>query len=330
MPGCCRAAWLADREAELLPLPYYHVVFTLPSAIGAIAWQNKAEVYGLLFKAASETMLTIAADPKHLGARIGMTAVLHTWGSALTHHPHVHMIVPGGGLSLDGERFIPCRRRFFLPVRVLSRLFRRLMLERLAAAYEQGRLILEGSLARLASPAAFAAVLKPLRAKNWFVYIKRPFAGPKAVLAYLSRYTHRVAISNTRLIAHDGRGVTFRYKDYRADGLARRKVMTLAADEFIRRFMLHILPKGFHRIRHYGLFASTGRAANIARLRELLGSALPPAEEAASPGQDEPAETVLPPCPCCGGRMTVIEFFERGTLPRYRPPSAAVIWFDTS
>jgi hypothetical protein len=327
--GSAARAWLAEREAELLPLPYYHVVFTLPAAIGAIAWQNKATVYGLLFKAASEATLTIAADKKHLGARIGITAVLHSWGSALTHHPHVHMIVPGGGLSLDGERFIPCRRGFLLPVRVLSRLFRRLMLEKLSAAYDQGRLILEGSLAKLAMDNAFAALLKPLRRKNWFVYAKRPFAGPKAVLAYLSRYTHRVAISNTRLIAHDERGVAFRYKDYRADGLARRKVMTLNTDEFIRRFMLHILPKGFHRIRHYGLFASTGRAVNIARLRELLG-AIPPAENAASLSKDDPAETVLPPCPCCGGRMTIIEFFERRTLPRYRPPSAAAIWFDTS
>jgi hypothetical protein len=330
--GAAARAWLAEREAELLPLPYYHVVFTLPPAIGAIAWQNKAEVYGLLFKAASETMLTIAADPKHLGARIGITAVLHTWGSALTHHPHVHMIVPGGGLSLDGDRFIPGRgrrRRFFLPVRVLSRLFRRLVLEKLAAAHGRGLLTLQGSLTRLATPAAFAAALKPLRWKKWFVYIKEPFAGPKAVLAYLSRYTHRVAISNTRLIAHDERGVTFRYKDYRADGAARRKVMTLAADEFIRRFMLHILPKGFHRIRHYGLFASTGRAANIARLRELLGP-MPPAGPSASPSQDQPAETILPPCPCCGGRMTVIEFFERGMQPRYRPPSVAIIRVDTS
>ncbi len=335
-PKCQGAAarqWLADREAELLSLPYYHVVFTLPAAIGAIAWQNKTTVYGLLFKTASETMLTIAADPKHLGARIGVTAVLHTWGSALTHHPHVHMIVPGGGLSLDGERFVPCRgrrRRFFLPVRVLSRLFRRLFLEKLAAAHSQGRLILQGSLAKLAPATAFAAALKPLRWKKWFVYIKEPFAGPKSVLAYLSRYTHRVAISNTRLIAHDQRGVTFRYKDYRADGLARRKVMTLAADEFIRRFMLHILPKGFHRIRHYGLFANTGRAANIARLRQLLGSAPPLAETAASPSQDEPAEKLLPPCPCCGGRMIVIEFFERGMQPRHRALSVAAICFDTS
>jgi hypothetical protein len=325
--GAAARAWLAEREAELLPLPYYHVVFTLPSAIGAIAWQNKAEVYGLLFKAASEAMLTIAADKKHLGARIGITAVLHTWGSALTHHPHVHMIVPGGGLSLDGEHFVPCRRGFFLPVRVLSRLFRRLLLEQVAAAYDKGLLILEGSLAKLAIGNAFAALLKPLRRKNWFVYAKRPFAGPKAVLAYLSRYTHRVAISNSRLIAHDASGVTFRYKDYRRDGLTRHQVMTLTTDEFIRRFMLHILPKGFHRIRHYGLFANTGRAANIARLRELLGSAPPPEEAARS---SEPAETVLPPCPCCGGRMILIEVFQRGMQPRYRPPSAAVIWFDTS
>jgi hypothetical protein len=331
--GAAARAWLAEREAGLLPLPYYHVVFTLPSAIGAIAWQNKALVYGLLFKAASGTMLTIAADPKHLGARIAMTAVLHTWGPALTRHPHVHMIVPGGGLSLDGERFVPCRgrrRRFFLPVRVLSRLFRRLVLEKLAAAYGKGLPSLQGSLAKLVAPAAFAAALKPLRWKKWFVYIKEPFAGPKAVLAYLSRYTHRVAISNTRLIAHDKRGVTFRYKDYRADGLARRKVMTLATDEFIRRFLLHILPKGFHRIRHYGLFASAGCAANIALLRELLGFMPPPAQKEASPGQDGPAETVLPPCPCCGGRMTVIEIFERGMQPRYREPSLGVIRIDTS
>jgi hypothetical protein len=328
--GAAARAWLAEREAHLLPLPYYHVVFTLPPAIGAIAWQNKALVYGLLFKAATQTMLTIAADPKHLGAQIGLTAVLHSWGSALTHHPHVHMIVPGGGLSLDGERFVPCRgrRRFFLPVRVLSRLFRRLMLDKLAAVYAQGRLILQGSLAKLAAADAFAAALRPLRRKNWFVYIKEPFAGPKGVLAYLSRYTHRVAISNTRLVAHDERGVTFGYKDYRADGLARRKVMTLATDEFIRRFMLHILPKGFHRIRHYGLLAPAGRAANIARLRRLLGAM--PAEEDVSPAPDQPAETVLPPCPCCGGRMILIEFFERGTLPRCRPSSSAVTWFDTS
>jgi len=319
--------WLAEREAELLPLPYYHVVFTLPAAIGAIAYQNKAVVYGLLFKAASEAMLTIAADPKHLGARIGMTAVLHTWGSALTHHPHVHMIVPGGGLSLDGERLLSCRRGFFLPVRVLSRLFRRLVLEKLVAVYEEKRLTLLGTLVKLSSPDAFAAALKPLRRINWFVYAKRPFAGPKAVLAYLSRYTHRVAISNSRLIAHDGRGVTFRYKDYRADGRDRQKVMTLGADEFIRRFLIHVLPKGFHRIRHYGLFANTGRAANIKRLRELLGQVPAPAVEATERADEAP---VLPPCPCCGGRMIVIEVIERETQSRYQPPSFALIRIDTS
>ena len=242
------------------------------------------------------------------------------------------MIVPGGGLSLDGERFVPCRRGFFLPVRVLSRLFRRLSLEKLAAAYGKGLLTLQGRLAKLAPSAAFAAALKPLRRKNWFVYAKRPFAGPKAVLAYLSRYTHRVAISNTRLIAYDERGVTFHYKDYRADGLAWRKVMTPATDEFIGRFMLHILPKGFHRIRHYGLFANTGRAANLARLRELLGETAQAATPGAAPAMQAPADdaAALPPCPCCGGRMIVIEIFERGMQPRYRQPSLAIIRIDTS
>ena len=334
-PKCQGAAareWLAEREAELLPMAYYHVVFTLPAAIGAIAYQNKAVVYGLLFKAASETLLTIAADPKHLGARIGMTAVLHSWGSALTHHPHVHMIVPGGGLSFGGERFIPCRHGFFLPVRVLSRLFRRLMIEKLAGAYDKRQLILLGSLAKLATGTAFADALKPLRRMNWFVYAKRPFAGPKAVLAYLSRYTHRVAISNTRLIADDARGITFRYKDYRAEGSARQKVMTLPADEFIRRFLIHVLPKGFHRIRHYGLFANTGRAANIARLRELLGQLLPPEEKGTAPEPVAPVEDtpVLPPCPCCGGRMIVIEIIEPGMWPGYRTPPFNVNWIDTS
>jgi hypothetical protein len=332
-PKCQAAAarkWLEDREADLLPVSYFHVVFTVPAAIAQIAFQNKAAVYDLLFKAAAETLTTIAADPKHLGARIGITSVLHTWGSALTHHPHVHIIVPGGGLSPDGSRWIACKPGFFLSVRVLSRLFRRLFLEGLGALHAAGRLAFFGELSALSDAAAFAAVLAPLRRCEWVVYAKRPFAGPKAVLAYLSRYTHRVAISNTRLIAHDGRGVTFHYKDYRADGLAQRKVMTLATDEFIRRFMLHILPKGFHRIRHYGLFANTGRAAHIARLRELLGCAPPPAETVARFSQDEPAETVLPPCPCCGGRMIVIEIFERGTQPRYQQPFATVIWFDTS
>ena len=284
--GQIARAWLAERQADLLPVPYYHVVFTLPAPIAAIAFQNKAVVYDLLFRTAADTLLTIAADPRHLGARIGLTAVLHTWGSALTHHPHVHIVVPGGGLAPDGLRWIACRPGFFLPVRVLSRLFRRLFLDRLAAAHGAGRLAFHGHLAPLANPAAFAAHLAPLRRSEWVVYAKRPFAGPGAVLAYLSRYTHRVAIANSRLLAFDDRGVTFRWKDYRArdgaTGGAWIKTMTLSADEFIRRFLLHVLPDGFHRIRHYGLFASGTRAVNIARIRNLLapsslGSGQPPA-----------------------------------------------------
>ena len=255
-PKCQGAAaqrWLEAREAELLPLAYYHVVFTLPAQIGDIAFQNKAVVYGALFKAASQTLLTIAADPKHLGARIGLTAVLHTWGSALTHHPHVHCIVPGGGLSPDGQRWISCKPRFFLPVRVLSRLFRRLFLDRLADAHAEGRLVFYGALAGLADRAAFTSRLAPLRRVEWVVYAKRPFAGPQAVLAYLARYTHRVAISASRLVRMDDNGVTFRWKDYRQNGAARRKTMTLAPAEFIRRFLIHVLPSGFHRIRHWPL-----------------------------------------------------------------------------
>src|SRR5882672_2828821 len=272
-PKCQGAAakqWLAEREAELLPVPYYHVVFTLPAPIGAIAYQNKAVIYDILFKASAEALTTIAADPKHLGARIGVTSVLHTWGSAMTHHPHVHMIVPGGGISLDGKRWVACRRGFFLPVRVLSRLFRRLFLERLLAAHQANRLKFFGDHAARANAQAFSTYLAPLRRAEWVVYAKRPFGGPQAVLAYLSRYTHRVAISNSRLIACDRTGVTFRWKDYRADGHERQKVMTLSTGEFIRRFLSHVLPHGFHRIRHYGLFASGTRAGNIARARRLL------------------------------------------------------------
>jgi Putative transposase/Transposase zinc-binding domain len=332
-PKCQAAAareWLAAREAELLPVPYFHVVFTLPSAIGDLAYQNKAVIYDLLFKASSEATLTIAADPKHLGARIGITAVLHSWGSAMTHHPHVHMIVPGGGLSTDGGRWISCKPDFFLPVLVLSKLFRRLMLEKLLAAHEAGRLQFFGSLAYLADAKAFAAFLAPLRRKRWFVYAKRPFAGPKAVLAYLSRYTHRVAISNRRLIAVDDQSVTFKVKDYRIKGPGRYTTMTLAVDEFIRRFLLHVLPTGFHRIRHYGLFASGKRAEMIARARELLGLAPPVIEEAVE--IDPMAAQVLPhPCPCCGGRMIVIETFEAGCQPRHRPTAPlAPIRIDTS
>jgi hypothetical protein len=246
--GAAARTWLAEREADLLPVGYFHVVFTLPAEVADIAFHNKALAYDLLFKAASETMLTIAADPKHLGARIGITAVLHSWGSAMTHHPHVHMIVPGGGIAPDGSRWISSRPAFLLPVRVLGKLFRRLFLSRLVALHDAGRLAFFGAIAHLAERRAFLRHLSSVRKKRWVVYAKAPFAGPEAVLAYLSRYTHRVAISNSRLIAFDASGVTFRYKDYRRDGADRQQIMTLATDEFIRRFLLHVLPRGFHRI----------------------------------------------------------------------------------
>ena len=313
--GAAARTWLAEREADLLPVGYFHVVFTLPAEIAEIAFHNKAVVYDLLFRAAAETMLTIAADPRHLGARIGITAVLHTWGSALTHHPHVHMVVPGGGIALDGSRWVSSRPAFLLPVRVLGKLFRRLFLTRLIELHGAGRLAFFGGLAQLAARRTFLRHLAPVRKKRWVVYAKPPFAGPAAVLAYLSRYTHRVAISNRRLIAFDQTGVTFLYKDYRRDGAERQQVMTLAADEFIRRFLLHVLPRGFHRIRHYGLLAGSTRKDSLARVRELLAVA-PPAND------DEPEEQVeiCPLCPCCGGRMNVIETFERWRLPR-APPS---------
>jgi predicted Zn-ribbon and HTH transcriptional regulator len=328
-PKCQGAAakqWLADREAELLPVPYYHVVFTLPAAIADIAHQNKAVVYDLLFKVSAETMLTIAADPKHLGARIGITSVLHTWGSALTHHPHVHMIVPGGGISPDGQRWVSCRPGFFLSVRVLSRLFRRLFLKALSATHEAGRLSFFGDHADLADAQSFAAYLAPLRKTEWVVYAKRPFGGPEAVLAYLSRYTHRVAIANSRLITCNQQGVTFKWKDYRIEGRDRYKQMTLATYEFIRRFLIHVLPKGFHRIRHYGLFAKSACADNIARARKLLAAAKPEGEPTtAAVDQSKPA------CPCCGGRMIIIEVFERGCTPRHRPTTPTNrIRIDTS
>ncbi|SFU50889.1 MULTISPECIES: IS91 family transposase [unclassified Methylobacterium] len=316
--GAAARTWLAAREADLLPVGYFHVVFTLPAELAQIAFQNKATVYDLLFRAASETMLTIAADPKHLGARIGLTAVLHTWGSALTHHPHVHMIVPGGGLSRDGTRWISAKPGFLLPVRVLAKLFRRLFLAGLTALHASGRLAFFGRLTPLAERRAFLRHLAPIRTKRWVVYAKPPFAGPAAVLAYLSRYTHRVAISNRRLVGFDAAGVTFRIKDYRRDGPERYGVLTLAADEFIRRFLLHVLPKGFHRIRHYGLLASATRRANLARIRDLLAAAPPitPAEAA------QPSDW-LAPCPCCGGRMTVVEIFGRFQQPRGPPTASA-------
>jgi len=329
-PKCQGAAaedWLAARKADLLPVGYFHVVFTLPAEIAPIAYQNKALVYDLLFRMAAETLLTIAADPKYLGARIGATAVLHSWGSAMTHHPHVHMIVPGGGISLDGTRWVPCKPGFLLPVRVLSRLFRRLLLAALADAHAAGRLAFFGEIEGLRRPEAFVAHLAPLKRKKWFVYAKPPFAGPEAVLAYLARYTHRVAIANSRLMALDERGVTFRYKDYRRNGQARYRTMTLAADEFIRRFLLHLLPKGFHRIRHYGLLASAGCKANIARAKELIAAPMPTADpQPASHTADPDVMTSHRPlCPCCGGRMIIVEVFARGCPPRGPPSSGAGI-----
>jgi len=329
-PKCQAAAakeWLTDRRAELLPVPYFHVVFTLPGPVADIAYQNKSVVYDLLLKTAAETLITIAADPKHLGARIGLTAVLHTWGSALTHHPHAHIIVPGGGLSpkpapaqAGGQHWIACRPRFFLSVEVLSRLFRRLFLERLTAAYQAGRLEFFADQAGLAEPARFKAYVAALRKREWVVYAKRPFGGPGAVLAYLSGYTHRIAIANSRLVAFDGARVTFKWKDYRAKAEARYKLMTLDVDEFIRRFLIHVLPDGFHRIRHYGLFANGGRAENIARARRLLGVPEPApstdASERAEAGHDDEERNT---CPCCGGRMIIIEIFEPGCTPRCHP-----------
>jgi hypothetical protein len=327
-PKCQGAAaqdWLAAREADLLPVGYFHLVFTLPAEIAPIAYQNKAVVYDLLFRAAAETLLTIAADPRQLGARIGATAVLHSWGSAMTHHPHLHMIVPGGGISLDGTRWVPCRSGFLLPVRVLSRLFRRLFLTGLADAHTAGPLAFFGELDGLRNPTAFAAYLAPLSKKNWFVYAKPPFAGPEAVLAYLARYTHRVAISNSRLIGFDERGVTFRYKDYRRNGRARFGTMTLAPGEFIRRFLLHVLPKGFHRIRHYGLLASAGCKTNIAHARELIAVPVPVMDPPAEHHDTDVVAGYRRPCPCCGGRMIIVETFERGSAPRGPPsPDAGV------
>jgi len=316
-PKCQAVAareWLAAREDDLLPVGYFHVVFTVPAEVADIAFHNKAVIYDLLFRAASETMLTIAADRRHLGARIGITAVLNTWGSAMTHHPHIHMVAPGGGISLDGERWISSRAAFLLPVRVLSKLFRRLFLTRLHELHAAARLHFFGDHVELNERRAFLRYLAPLRKKKWVVYAKPPFAGPEAVLAYLSRYTHRVAISNRRLISFDETGVTFRYKDYRRDGGERQRTMTLAADEFIRRFLLHVLPQSFHRIRHYGLLASAGRKANVARARKLLAAPAPSETQELAPEPDP-----RPPCPCCGGRMVVIEILRRSAQPRAPP-----------
>lgn len=333
--GASARDWMQARMDDLLPVEYFHVVFTLPSQIADIAYQNKAEVYGLLFKASSETLRIIAADPKHLGARIGMTSVLHTWGSAMTHHPHVHVIVPGGGLSSDGSRWIGCRPGFFLPVKVLSRLFRRLFIEGLTRLHKAGKLRFFGDLAKLANPDTFAAHLAPLGKAKWVVYAKPPFGGPEAVLAYLSRYTHRVAISNHRLVNIDANVVTFRWKDYRIKrgvplpGSAlrsnvtrgRMKVMRLPIPEFIRRFLIHVLPSGFHRIRHTGFLANGIRRERIKMIRRLLeveADANNKAVEDQRVDTDERDQSQ--PCPKCGGAMIVIETFTRGQTPKSRAP----------
>lgn len=272
-PKCqclAKAKWLAARQTEILPVEYYHVVFTLPESIGPIALQNREVVYGILFQAASQTLLTIAADPKHLGAHIGFTAVLHTWGQNLLNHPHLHCVVPGGGLATDAQRWIACRPGFFLPVRVLSRLYRRLFLARLRLAFEQGRLAFHGNLEALSSAEAFDHLLLTCGKTEWIVYAKPPFGGPAKVLDYLARYTHRIAISNHRLLSAEDGKVTFTWKNYRQNG--RQQIMTLDAHEFIRRFLLHVVPNGFVRIRYYGMLANCHRAEMLRLCRKLLGT----------------------------------------------------------
>jgi Putative transposase/Transposase zinc-binding domain len=311
-PKCqslARAEWLENRRSELLRTQYFHVVFTVPEQIAAIAYQNKKVVYGILFRATAETMRTIAADPKHLGAEIGFFAVLHSWGSNLLHHPHLHCVVPGGGLSPDGTPWISCRPRFFLPVRVLSRLFRRLFLKYLIKAFDTGKLQFFSSLEPLRERRAFLRHLAPTRAIKWVVYAKRPFAGPDQVLDYVGRYTHRVALSNNRLLDIDHGKITFRYKDYRHDG--QQKAMTLDAEEFIRRFLLHVLPDGFQRIRYYGFLGNRYREEKLARCRQLLGmSACPPTSEESKDYRDRYEELTgcsLRECPVCHqGRMVTV------------------------
>jgi len=306
-PKCQASAaqrWLEARQADLLPIDYFHVVFTLPEQLRDLAYQNKSVVYDLLFKTVADTLLTIAADPKHLGAKIGVMAVLHTWGSTLVHHPHLHCIVTGGGCAVDRDEWVRCRPNFFVPVKALSRLFRGRFLAALRSAYANGELKFFGALEILKDPGWFAEHLRPLQKIDWVVYAKRPFAGPEAVLTYLSRYTHRVAISNRRLVAFDERGVTFRYKDYRTKSQDRWKSMTLSADEFLRRFLLHVLPRGFHRIRHYGLFANAERSEKLNRARVLLGQ--PPRTVIAEPRTEKPSVPCSYTCPACGTAMLIV------------------------
>jgi hypothetical protein len=318
-----RAQWLEDRQAELLPVEYFHVVFTVPQEIAAIAYQNKAVVYDILFRATAETLRTIAADPRHHGAEIGFMAILHTWGQNLLHHPHLHCVVPGGGLSPDGLRWIACRPGFFLPVRVLSRLFRRLFLAQLHGAFAGDKLHFFHGLAALQDPAAFARYLAPVARAEWVVYAKPPFGGPERVLEYLGRYTHRVAIANSRLVAFDNGEVAFKWKDYRHE--SRPKVMRLQADEFVRRFLLHVLPSGFQRIRHYGLLGNRSRVAKLERCRRLLNAPISDPVPAHEPEDyrdryQRLTGASLWDCPLCkNGRMICIETWLPGSGARGPP-----------
>jgi hypothetical protein len=317
--GAARAAWLAARKAELLPVPYFHVVFTVPAPIASIAFQNKAAVYAILFAAAAEAMTTLAANPRRLGAQIGAVAVLHTWGQTLTHHPHVHCIVPGGGLSPDGTRWIAGRPNFFLAVRPLAKLFRRLFLERWQKAYDAGVLNFFDDLASFADLARFRALVADMHRIDWVVYAKKPFGGPAQALAYLGRYTHRVAIANSRLVAVEDDHVAFSWKDYRDNGAV--KTMKLAPDEFIRRFLLHALPDGFHRIRHFGFLANGCRAARLALCRSLLADQIGRAETATDEAPASKTNPVPPACPECGGVMRIIATLLRDAG-RARPNTA--------
>ena len=314
--GAVAKQWLAAREAELLPVAYFHVVFTVPTQIGDIAYHNKALVYNLLFKTAAETLLTIGADPKHLGARLGLIGVLHTWGSAMTHHPHVHFIVPGGGLSLDGNTWVASRPDFLVHVKVLSALFRRLFLDKLLVLYRQQRLSFFGKLKSLEHPRAFKRLIARLRHRKWYVDARAPFSGPHAVLKYLSRYTHRVAIANSRLIAFDEHHVTFKWKDYRAKQENRYKTMSLDTPEFIRRFLIHVLPSGFHRIRHYGLFANAQRAHNLDKVRRLLNVKSLETKDNEDTVESSPPDWLL--CPACGEAMRIVDVFDSAHVPLHR------------
>lgn len=330
-PKCQASAaqrWLEARQDDLLPVDYYHVVFTIPAEIRDLAYQNKSMVYDILFKAVSKTLTIIAGDKKHLGAKLGATLVLHTWGSAMIHHPHIHGIIPGGGLSADGQQWIACKAGFFLPVRVLSRLFRRLFLELLLKSYQNNQLHFYHKLKSIEEKQSFYHWLKSLRQKEWVVYAKRPFAGPKAVLAYLSRYTHRVAIANSRLISMDDKSVTFKWKDYRKQEGYQQKSMTLSIDEFIQRFMLHILPKQFHRIRHIGLFANACRKHNLSQIRQLLVEQKEASDSEIMSAIEEPQaldESIdyFYQCPECGATMVIIEILSYGRKPR-APPEIGV------